>query len=196
MLRRLIDLLVASVCLVITAPLQLVIALLIKRDSGGPIFYIPKMVGQHRTIFPLLRFRTMRSEEGQEASAEMRLTPVGRTLQHYSLDHLPMLWNLLLSHLTLVGPRPMEIEAVDSRDLVWQAYCSVKPGLFNHAVLTLGNQWTPRRREAPGLNQTLELEYLQRRSWREDIALVIKWLHALVVSKGNVKMRKPPDAEW
>ena len=127
------------------------------------------MVGQHRTIFPLLRFRTMRSEEGQEASAETRLT--------------------------LVGPRPMELAAVDSRDPVWHAYCSVKPGVFNHAVLTLGNQWTPRRREAPELNQALELQYLQRRSWHGDIALVGKWLRALVMSKGNVKMRKPPDAE-
>lgn len=171
--------LVALMGLLLTAPLQIAIAVLIKRSSRGPVLYGPKMVGEQFALFPLLRFRTMTLGDGHSAFAAERLTPLGRRLQSSSLDHLPMLVNLLLGHLTLVGPRPMEPAVVDVRDPVWRSYCSVRPGVFNAAVLQLGRQRMPSR----------------RRTWRSDGALVGRWLYALVQSNGNVKMRNPPHAD-
>ena len=193
-MRRAIDLLVAIFCLVVFGPLILLIAVLIKLDSNGAILYRPKMIGQHGKQFSLFRFRTM-SMDHLDLTAEQRLTPVGRFLRNYSLDHLPMLFNLLLGDLTLVGPRPMEPEVVDFGDKVWQEYFIVKPGLINYAVLKLGKRWTPSRNSHPALNQELELEYLQRRSPIYDLQLIVKSIGGLIRSKGNVKARGPVDPE-
>ena len=193
-MRRAIDLLVAISCLTVFGPLILLIAILIKLDSGGAILYKPRMVGQYGKEFSLFRFRTM-SMDHVDLSAEQRLTRIGRFLRNYSLDHLPMLFNLLVGDLTLVGPRPMEIEVVDYQDKSWQLYFAIKPGLFNYAVLQLGRIWTPSRSSHPALNQELELEYFSKRSTGNDLALMMKFIWELIRSKGNVKARGSADPE-
>jgi exopolysaccharide production protein ExoY len=130
-----------------------------------------------------------------EATPDERLTRVGRVLRNYSLDHLPMLANVLIGDMTLVGPRPMEREAVDVRSLIWRAYLRAKPGVVNYAVLKLGKQWTPDRTRRPELNQELELAYAGRRSPRSDAWLFVRALWELARSRGNVKARKPPDGD-
>jgi len=167
-----------------------IIALLIKRDSSGSIFYIPKMVGQHGRLFPLFRFRTMYADQHARAQS---FTPVGRFIRTYSLDHLPTLINLVLGHLTIIGPRPMELDIVDMRVPTWNTYFQIKPGLLNAAVLTLGKMWTPSRISHPEHNQTLELAYIQSQSGRGDLKLFMQFVYALITSKGNVKARKEPD---
>jgi lipopolysaccharide/colanic/teichoic acid biosynthesis glycosyltransferase len=152
------------------------------------------MVGQHGKVFSLWRFRT-RSVDHRNLSAEQGLTRVGRFIRNYSLDHLPMLINLLIGDVTLVGPCPMELEVVDVQEEIWGQYLSVKPGLFNYAVLKLGKLWTPSRMSDPALNQELELEYLQRRSAILDAGLILWLLWALIKSRGNVKARGAPDPE-
>jgi lipopolysaccharide/colanic/teichoic acid biosynthesis glycosyltransferase len=193
-MRRVVDLLVAIFCLTLFGPLILLIGLLIKLDSRGPILYKPRMVGQQARVFSLCRFRTM-SMDQLDLSAEQRLTRIGRFSRNYSLDHLPMLINLLIGDLTLVGPRPMELEVVDMQDKIWQQYVSVKPGLFNYAVLKLGELWTPSRISNPTLNQELEMQYLQKRSAVFDVGLILRFLWAWIRSKGNVKARGAADPE-
>jgi lipopolysaccharide/colanic/teichoic acid biosynthesis glycosyltransferase len=191
MVRRLIDIFVASFCLIIFAPLLLVIAVLIKIDSWGPILYTPRMIGLHGREFFLFRFRTM----PMHGNAEQKLTHVDKFIRNYSLDHLPMLFNLLNGDLTLVGPRPMETDPVNMDDLVWQKYFSVKPGLFNYAVLKLGRSWTPTRKTNSSLNQELELQYLQKRSISSDLKLFLKSIKAFLTSGGNIKARSEPDED-
>jgi sugar transferase EpsL len=152
------------------------------------------MIGLHRQVFSLWRFRTM-SVDTTNAGSELRLTRIGKFLRNYSLDHLPLLINLLKGDLTLVGPRPMEIDAVDFEEPVWQEYFQVKPGVVNYAVLKLGKFWTPSRSTSPALNQELELEYLQKRSARFDLGVVLNFVMALVRSRGNIKARGEPDRE-
>jgi lipopolysaccharide/colanic/teichoic acid biosynthesis glycosyltransferase len=192
--RRLIDVLFALFCLLVSWPLLAVIALLIKRESPGPIFYIPKMVGQHRRLFPLFRFRTMYVNPSDQI-IEQRFTHTGHFIRAYSLDHLPTLINLLIGDITLVGPRPMELAVVDVGDPVWRAYFKVKPGLCNYAVLKLGKLWTPSRTTDPHRNQAMELAYRQRQSWWSDMGLFLQSVYALISSKGNVKARKEPDRD-
>jgi len=143
-MKRGIDVVFALAWLLLTAPLMLLIALLIKLESSGSVLYSQPMIGQHGKVFSLFRFRTMFTDRS-ERGAEKRFTPVGALIRDLSFDHLPMLINLLKGNLTLVGPRPMEIHAVDFEEPVWQQYFQVKPGLFSYAVLKMGKSWTPSR---------------------------------------------------
>ncbi len=192
-MQRLVDVLFALCCLILTFPLMLVIAWLLKREACGPILYIPAMVGQHGQIFPLLRFRTMAMDQHRNLQHPPQFTPVGQFIRTYSLDHLPMLFNLLIGDLTIIGPRPMEVAKVDRRDPIWQAYCAIKPGVLNYAVLVSGKQWTADQTAQPHRNQRLELAYAHQRSWWTDVRLFVRWLIAWIASGGNVKAGKAPD---
>jgi lipopolysaccharide/colanic/teichoic acid biosynthesis glycosyltransferase len=193
-MKRVLDIVFAVTWLAIMAPLMLLIAVLIKLESRGPVLYSPTMVGYKGKPFRLFRFRTM-SADMPHHNVEQRLTRVGALIRNYSLDHLPTLINLLLGDLTLIGPRPMEMHVVDMTELIWQQYFQMRPGLFNYAVLKLGKTWTPSRVTHPTLNQTLELEYRQKRSTLLDVKLFFQFLQAYLGSGGNVKARGTPSAK-
>ena len=194
-MKRGIDVVFALAWLLLTAPLMLLIVLLIKLESSGFVLYSQPMIGQHGKVFSLFRFRTMFTDRS-ERGAEKRLTSVGALIRDLSFDHLPMLINLLKGDLTLVGPRPMEIQAVNfEEDPIWQQYFQVKPGLFNYAVLKMGKSWTPSRASGPRRNQALELEYRKKRSSITDFQLLIQFLIAYIKSRGNVKARGTPGSE-
>jgi len=195
MFRRLLDLIFALFWLFIMSPVILVVAALIKLDSPGPVFYTPQVVGQNGKTFRLFRFRTMYTDKPSHISTNENHTRIGRFIRNYSIDHLPQLANLLNGNLTIVGPRPMEIEVVDSQDPIWQEYYQVKPGLISYAILKLGKMWTPTRSDNPKLNQELELEYIQKQSPMFDLRLFMQSIRALIVSKGNVKARWEPNSE-
>ena len=188
-MKRVIDILFATAWLIITAPLLTVIALLIKLESSGPILYSSPMVGENGKLFSLFRLRTMTLD------AERKLTRVGRFIRNYSLDHLPTLINLLKGDLTIVGPRPMEIQFVNLKDQTWRQYFQLKPGLVSYAVLKLGKLWTPKRVSDPDLNQELEIQYRLKRTAILDFHVFMQFLQAYIASGGNVKARGKPDRE-
>lgn len=193
-MRRIVDLVFALSCLILTLPIMLVISVLIRIESSGPIFYRQQMVGWNGKLFSLFRFRTMFSD-AVKGDPEMRFTRVGRFIRNYSLDHLPQLLNLLKGDLTLIGPRPMEAGLVDLHDLIWKQYVQFKPGLFNYAVYKLGKEWTPSRATNPTLNQELELQYGEQRSVVSDLQLFLQSLRMFFASKGNIKARGDVDPE-
>jgi lipopolysaccharide/colanic/teichoic acid biosynthesis glycosyltransferase len=193
MARRLFDLVLSLFCLVVAAPVILIIAILIKLDSPGPTLYVPQMVGKDGDLFRLFRFRTMHIDKPAHLSPEERLTRVGRFIRNYSLDHLPTLVNVLKGDISVIGPRPMEPEFVDLQDPTWQAYFQIKPGFFNYAVLKLGKTFGPSKANNLPLKQELELEYIQKQSLVFDLQLFFKFIWAHVVSGGNVKARGKPD---
>jgi polysaccharide biosynthesis protein PslA len=195
MMRRPLDILFALFWWMLTAPVTLIVAICIKLDSPGPILYIPKMVGHKGTLFPLFRFRTMYIDRFTDLDADERLTRVGRFIRNYSLDHLPILINLLTGDITIIGSRPMEVDMVDLRDPRWQSYFQVKPGLFSYAILKMGKSWAPNRVSHPEHNQELEMEYMSKRSLLFDAYLLARSLYAHIKSKGNVKARKEPDSD-
>ena len=168
---------------------MLLISILIRLDSRGPVLYTPRMLGHHGAPFLLLRFRTMALDAPDHAPPQERFTRVGRVIRNLSLDHLPTLLNLLNGTLTLIGPRPMEPEHVDLQDPAWQRYFQIKPGLLNYAVLQLGQTWTPTQRRDPAVNRDLELAYIEKQSFLFDLRLFCAWMRALVTSRGNVKAR-------
>lgn len=191
MLRRSIDILFALLWLNVVLPFLLLIAVLIRIDSPGPVLYRQRMVGWKGKVFPLFRFRTMHIDP----DTEQRFTRVGRFLRNYSLDHLPQLFNLLRGELTIIGPRPMEVDAVNLQEPAWQQYVQGKPGLINCAIFKLGKEWTPSRSTRPELNQELELQYQKQRSIASDAKLFLQALWKFMASRGNIKARGDTDPD-
>jgi exopolysaccharide biosynthesis polyprenyl glycosylphosphotransferase len=145
-LKRLTDIVVASILIVLLLPLFIVIALLIKVSSKGPVFFIQERVGYNKRMFKLLKFRTMvqnaeKLQPGVEHLNEIdgpifkikndpRITKFGRFLRKTSLDELPQLINVLKGDMSLVGPRPLPLRDVQLFDAQWpKRRFSVRPGM-------------------------------------------------------------------
>ncbi len=113
MLKRLFDVVGASVGLLVLAPVYCIVALLIRSRLGSPILFRQVRPGLHGRPFQMIKFRTMRDaadSNGQPLPDADRLTPFGRWLRSTSLDELPELWNVLKGDMSLVGPRPLLME--------------------------------------------------------------------------------------
>jgi lipopolysaccharide/colanic/teichoic acid biosynthesis glycosyltransferase len=121
MLKRAFDLLAASAGLILTAPLLAAIALAVRLSSPGPVFFRQQRVTKDGKVFQMHKFRTMRTgaDRAVDTSApffkmtdDPRLTPVGRFIRRTSLDELPQLWDVLVGHMSVVGPRPLPADQV------------------------------------------------------------------------------------
>jgi lipopolysaccharide/colanic/teichoic acid biosynthesis glycosyltransferase len=134
--KRVFDIVVAGLGLLITAPLFLAIGILIKRDSPGPVFFRQVRVGKKRRPFAMWKFRKMPHEMPEQgplltARNDRRLTRIGRWLERTKLDELPQLLNVLASEMSIVGPRPEVPRFVDrATPELWDQVLSVKPGIF------------------------------------------------------------------
>ncbi|GAG01180.1 unnamed protein product, partial [marine sediment metagenome] len=117
-LKRLIDIIISSIILLISLPLWPIISLLIKTNSRGPVFYTQKRVGKNESLFSLHKFRSMidKAEEDEPVWADendKRITLVGKILRKLHLDELPQFWNVIKGEMSLVGPRPERPEFVE-----------------------------------------------------------------------------------
>ncbi|MCB9411288.1 MAG: sugar transferase [Actinobacteria bacterium] len=141
--RRLIDMVVAAIGLVILSPVLVIVAVLVKRDSDGPALFRQERVGRHGKHFEVLKFRTMAvsgSETGPAVTAagDPRVTRVGARLRSSKLDELPQLVNVVLGDMSLVGPRPEVQRYVD----LWtpeqrKQILSVRPGITDPITVEL-----------------------------------------------------------
>lgn len=130
--RRALDILVASLLLVLFLPLLPLVALLILADDGWPVFYRQERVGQDGVPFQLLKLRTMRtSQAGPAVTAhgDPRITWIGRFLRRSSLDELPQVWHVLRGQMTLVGPRPESRALAERYPARCRRVLSARPGL-------------------------------------------------------------------
>lgn len=143
LIRRSVDVLVSLVALVLLGPVFLLISLLIKRDTEGPVIFRQQRVGRCAKTFDLLKFRTMTVQGASQlpqvtASGDSRITPIGRRLRSTKLDELPQLVNVLKADMSLVGPRP-EVPRYAS---LWTpeqrtAILSVRPGITDPVTVDL-----------------------------------------------------------
>lgn len=110
--KRIIDIVLSLVGLVLLSPLLLIIALLIKLDSKGPVLFKQKRVAKGKAYFSILKFRTMYADVPKDvpthllANPDSKITKVGRFLRKSSLDELPQIWNILVGEMSIIGPRP------------------------------------------------------------------------------------------
>jgi len=132
MCKRALDLAGALIILALIWPLMLVIALIIRLTMGSPIFFRQVRPGLGERPFTLVKFRTMvesRDSNVDPSTDAARLTAVGRTLRHFSLDELPQLWNVLTGAMSLVGPRPLLMEYLSQYTPEQARRHLMKPGI-------------------------------------------------------------------
>lgn len=138
-LKRIIDFCVSLITLIIASPLFLIIAVLIKIDSKGPVFFIQERVGKNGKLFKFIKFRTMvdnAEKIGLKSGAsenDPRITKIGKFLREWTIDELPQFINILKGDMSLVGPRPWIAYAgkdIKMKEL-WQKRISIKPGLVS-----------------------------------------------------------------
>jgi lipopolysaccharide/colanic/teichoic acid biosynthesis glycosyltransferase len=185
MSRRVIDLMLAVIGLILASPLLAVIAALVRLKDGSPVIYKATRVGQHGRLFHLYKFRTMVPSGGSSVTvwADPRVTPLGRKLRRLKLDELPQLLNVVLGDMSLVGPRPEDPSYVSLYTEEQRRVLSVKPGVTGVAALeysdeeTLlrGADWeaTYRTRLMPA-KLRLETDYLARRTPWTDAQIVLR----------------------
>jgi Undecaprenyl-phosphate galactose phosphotransferase WbaP len=196
--KRALDLLVASIAVLIFWPLMLIIAIAVRVSSPGPIFFGHKRIGRRGQRFQTWKFRTMycdsdhiltdhfRNDPAAHAAwirehklrNDPRVTPVGNILRKWSLDELPQLWNVLTGSMSLVGPRPIVDEEVPKYGPVFDNYISVRPGITGLWQVSGRNDTIYSDRVA------LDLYYIRNWSPWLDLYILPKTIFALLHRKG------------
>jgi lipopolysaccharide/colanic/teichoic acid biosynthesis glycosyltransferase len=181
---RALDIVLAAVLLVVTAPLMALVALAIRLESRGPVFYRQRRVGRHGRPFQLWKLRTM--VPGAEAmgagiyvlEGDPRITRVGRMLRRFSFDELPNLLNVLQGDMAMVGPRPTVQEQVDRYTERQRRRLEVKPGITGWAQINgrTSLPW-PERIE-------LDVWYVEHRSVRLDLRILARTARMLATGRG------------
>lgn len=144
-MKRIFDLVVSVVGLVVLAPLLLILMLLVRVKLGGPVFFCQMRPGLNGRPFLMLKFRTMTDERDQNGTLlpdETRLTPFGRFMRAASLDELPELWNVLRGDMSMVGPRPLLMEYLSLYSPQQSRRHHVRPGLTGWAQVNGRNALT------------------------------------------------------
>ncbi len=186
MIKRGFDIIVSSAGLLVTAPLLPIIALSIRLDSKGPVFFSQARAGLDGRPFEMRKFRTMvvdaedrlgdvvRLEDLREPvfklSDDPRVTRVGRVLRRLSLDELPQLWNVLRGEMSIVGPRPEQIELVERYRPEHRFRLSVKPGITGPMQVFGRGELTFHERLA------VELDYIENLSLSRDLRIIAETL--------------------
>jgi exopolysaccharide biosynthesis polyprenyl glycosylphosphotransferase len=195
--KRLLDLIVSAVFLILLAPLFAVIAILIKLDSRGPVFFVQERMGYNKRRFMMIKFRTMvadaearmqeiehlNEKEGPifKMKNDPRITRLGRFLRKTSLDEIPQFINVLLGDMSLVGPRPLSIRDALKLEVSWQKRrFSVRPGL------TCIWQVSGRSNLSFEEWMKLDLEYIDHWSLLLDWRILLKTVPAVLTSRGAV----------
>ena len=182
-LKRLLDIIMAGIGIVIASPLWLIATILIKLESKGPALIRQIRIGYNSKPFTLYKFRTMRFETLLYEKAPMRddderITKIGRILRRLSIDELPQLWNILMGNMTLVGPRP-EMEFIVRDYCPWQKFrLLAKPGLTG--------LWQILGRKDIPLHENLEYDfyYVCNRSIILDLMIILKTIPAVLFGRG------------
>jgi exopolysaccharide biosynthesis polyprenyl glycosylphosphotransferase len=193
--KRLLDICGSVVLLLVTAPIFVVVALLIKVESPGPVFFRQERIGLNKRRFRVFKFRTMVNDaESQQPlfehlneadgpvfkiKADPRITRIGKFLRRYSIDELPQFLNVLKGEMSLVGPRPLPVRDVTRIDRQWhKRRHSVKPG-----VTCL---WQVNGRSNISFDYwvRMDLEYIDKWSLGLDIKILAKTISAVLKGSG------------
>lgn len=169
-LKRLIDVAASLAILVVTAPLQAVVALLVRMKLGSPVLFRQQRPGRNEEIFELVKFRTMLPLDPHAGvvTDRQRLTPFGVLLRSTSLDELPTLWNVLRGDMSLVGPRPLLVQYLDRYSSEQRRRHEVRPGVTGLAQVSGRNalSWKDKFDR--------DLEYVEHRSLATDISILLR----------------------
>lgn len=194
--KRFIDIVFAFVILILTSPISLIIALLVRLENKGPVIFRRMAIGKYGKVFPMFKFRTMIDGAEQilaedeelkklyytncKIENDPRVTKLGRILRKTSLDEIPQLFNVLLGHMTFVGPRPIAEDEVEIYGPAVEKFKMVTPGITG--------LWQTSGRSETSYERRVELDmlYIEKRSILFDIWILLKTIPAVLLKRGAV----------
>ena len=143
--KRLLDLILSIGALLVFSPLLLILALLIKASSAGPVFFRQERAGKNGRYFRIFKFRSMAvdpdaEKKGFEPGSKMRVTSIGRILRKTKLDELPQLINVIKGEMSIVGPRPEVRKYVELYPERWAIVLSIAPGITDPGSIEFRNE--------------------------------------------------------
>lgn len=196
-IKRVIDVILASVALILLSPLFAIIAIAIKIDSKGPVFFAHKRIGKNGKIIKLYKFRSMvinaeeliksftpeqmkEYKENYKLTNDPRITKAGKFLRKTSLDELPQLINIINGDLSIIGPRPVIADELEKYGTNKDKFLSVTPGLTGY--------WAANGRSNTTYEQRMEMElyYIDNLSLKMDIKVFFKTILSVVKKEGAI----------
>ncbi len=190
MAKRIFDLSVSVGFLVLFSPFYLLVALLIKLDSPGPVHYRAVRVGKGGRLFTLFKFRTMKENTskigpGITQMSDPRITRTGKILREIKIDEIPQLWNVIRGEMSLVGPRPEDPRYVEKYNEEQRKVLLVKPGLSSPASIQFRHEEKLLIGQADNLEEyyirsvmpeklKIDLDYVENRSLMRDVAICVR----------------------
>jgi undecaprenyl phosphate N,N'-diacetylbacillosamine 1-phosphate transferase len=183
-IKRISDIFITFFLSIFTIPLFLLVAVLIKLDSHGPVFFRHMRIGKDGKPFKMWKFRTMVQDASQLGSGltktnDMRITTIGRYLRRLSLDELPQIINVMKGEMSIVGPRPEIPEIVKTYTPEQKKALTVKPGMTGLSQIN-------GRDDLPiDIKLNYEIEYVERYSFTLDWKIIFKTIPVLINGRGN-----------
>jgi lipopolysaccharide/colanic/teichoic acid biosynthesis glycosyltransferase len=194
-IKRLLDVLLSLLGLIVLSPLFLLIALLIKCTDGGPVFYVSTRIGKWGRPFRFYKFRSMHPGADKEKPGllkqnihkegvtfkipdDPRVTWIGKIIRRLSLDELPQLYNVLRGEMSLVGPRPAIPEEVEKYSLENRKRLDITPGITG--------LWQVSGRSKLNFSKqvTLDVAYIESQSFWSDMLILLKTIPAVILGRG------------
>jgi len=189
-LKRLSDIVVSAVALVVLLPFFAIIAAIIRCDSKGPVFFTQERIGRHNKPFNIIKFRSMVVDAEQGGVPQLssdndpRITPFGRFMRKYRIDELPQFWNVLKGDMSLVGPRPERkyyIDLISKRVPAYALLHQVRPGITSLGMVKFGY--------ARNIDEMVErlgydLMYLENMSLMNDMKILVYTVKIVFTGRG------------
>ena len=181
-MKRLLDIIIASIALILLSPLYALVAYKVKKNLGSPVLFRQERPGLHGKPFEMIKFRTMKDavdEQGNPLPDSERLTPFGQMLRSTSLDEMPELWNVIKGDMSIVGPRPLLMEYLPLYSPEQAKRHDVRPGMTGYAQVN--------GRNAIGWEEKFKLDtwYVENQSIWLDFKIMFKTIHK-VLAKDDI----------
>jgi len=189
-MKRLFDIILSLISLLILFPLFVLIPLMIKIDSGGPVFFRQIRIGKKSKIFKIIKFRTMvKDAEKRKVNFEKRdpilkekndprITQFGKNLRKYSLDEIPQFLNVLKGEMSIVGPRPLTPEDAEHYNLKNIKRFEIRPGITGLSQIKGRSDITLQD------SSELDIHYIENHTFLMDIKILIKTIPVVLNGKG------------
>lgn len=180
-MKRLVDIIIASLALIILSPIFFLLCHKVKRNLGSPIFFLQERPGKNGKLFKMIKFRSMKDafdKEGNPLPDDKRITPFGHKLRSTSLDEMPQLINVLKGDMSIVGPRPQMKDFLEHYTPEQMRRHEVRPGMTGLAQVSGRNHLSWEEKFE------LDVEYVDQQSIGLDFKIMLKTVKVMVKKEG------------
>lgn len=194
-IKRILDFIISLIALLFILPLMIIVAIVIKLESKGPVFFIQNRLGQNMKVFKIYKFRTMTQDavKYQKVGIEVtgndpRITSFGKFLRRFKIDELPQLFNILKGDMSIIGPRPTLPDYIDQYEKWELKRFYVRPGLTGMAQIN-GNIYLQRQEKS-----LYDVKYVENINFLMDMKIILKTVAIVIfgedkyINKTEIKM--------